>query len=722
MILLGILFCLIPAILFIVMSPKLYNATTSILVDPRQGRSLSIDVAGNNLSSDTAQMESQIKLVSSQTVLKRVVEVEKLLNDPEFGVPAPGFFGRILSVVLGSVPQSSKNDRVAVSVDALAKNISIKRPERTYVIDIQMSSQEAEKAARLANAVAKAYMDDSVDSRNQAVNFESEWVRDRLVDLRDKLKNAEARVEDYKEQNKIFDAGGKLVNDEQINNVSNEIVLARTKTAETRARFDQIQRLMRSGKGLDSLGEAQKSGALEKLRTQAADIGRLEANLRTTLGPRHPQYQEVQQQAADTKALINQELARIASATEADYQVAKTGEASLEKELERLKAISATTNLSRPKLRELEREVEAQRAAFEKFTKIRDSIQQQGIDTPVARIIAPASVPDAPSSPRKVPILALALAAGAGLGMALALVAESLSRRRDGQPQQRPVDGISSIAPATKNKPASAGQSRKKGWLSWFSKSPNDAPRDAAQGRAYFHPHTFIPAFQQPYSTSELDIVNNQPESPFTLAVLELCFSILQKAKIENRSSRGPVYVVLTSLENGAGKTTLAGNLGQAAAAAGVRTLLVDADTATARLSFYGIDRGTPGLISIMGRPRLAFSMRMGASDIGKNGHLFVLPATEGGQATSSRLPQVLPQLLRGELEQNFDLVLIDSGIAGGTLSAADFTRSIDQVLLVCSDPGVDVAALKLVASALAVDANSITTIAMGGSRQAKAA
>ncbi len=692
-VILGIALCLIPAIAYILLSPKLYSATTSLLIDPRQGRGLGAEAASTNLFSDTGQIESQIKLVSSQTVLKRVVAAEKLLNDPEFGVVSSGLLSRMLSVVSGAVPSTSKSNDIASTTEALSKAISVKRPERTYVIDIQLASQNAEKSARLANAVARAYMDDSVEARNNAVNFESEWVRDRLADIQEKLKAADARIHDYKQQNKFFDASGKSVNDEQINSLSNEIITARARTAETRARFEQIQKLLRGGKGLDTLVDAQKSTVLEKLRTQAADIARQEANLRTTLGPRHPQYLEIQQQAADTKSLITEELKRIANSTSVDFQVAKEGEASLEKELERLRSISDANNQTRPKLRELEREAESHRAAFEKFSKVRDTIQQQGADAPVARVIAPATVPDFAYSPRKIPILALGLASGIGLGLALALMAESLSRKQGDSRYAR------SASVARPNQEPSSSFS---GLNLWKYRKKSNIFSDALKIKTNsLKAEMHIVAFAPTSSKRAMRIVSENKNSAYYQSVADLCSSIMTQ---KNHESTPPVFVVLTSLKAGTGKTTLVSNLGLMAAAAGIRTLLIDTDAVNAKLSFYAIDNGVAGLISAFGRLRLVFKLKA-------NLPLYILPSSEGGQETSARLPNMLPQLLRGDIDANFDLVLIDSGVVGQNKLLQTYSDTVDQVLLVENCPELEVDTVMLAAQNLKVNPSILSLI-----------
>ena len=692
----------LPAILYIMAAPSLYSATTSILIDPRQGRSLSVETPGI-VSADAGQLESQLKLVTSQTVLRRVVENEKLLADPEFGPQPPGLLRRILSVIGRSDPSGNPQDRIDAAVDALGKNISVRRSERTYVIDIQVSARDAAKSARLANAIAKAYMEDASEARSEVVRVETDYVRDRMVNLQGKLQEAEARVAAYKEKNRIFDASGKLVNDEQITNLSNSIVIARTRTAEAKSRLDQVQRVIRNGKGIESLSEAQKAPTLDRLRGQFADIVRLEANLRTTLGPRHPQLLEVQQQAADTRRLVTEELRRVAGALENEHQVAKNAEANLEVELERLRTLAGTTNQSLPQLRELERNVDAQRSAFDKLSKAGDTISQQGADTPVARVIAMALPPDAPSSPRKLPILGIALTAGLGFGIGAALLAESGARRRSTPGHRR---GAGQGAPAWPG--PLRGFDRQGARLRRLLARLNPFRRRAAslQSGGGLSSPAHVPAFRPERIQSPYTAAIDDPTSRFAGAIRSLAATQLADTPFGGAADGATRFVYVTSVEAGVGKSVVTSNLAYAAAASGARILIIDANLDNPTLSMLGSEGGSLGLIPALGRMRPAFALETSA------GSLFLLSASEGDAATAERLAKVLPHYLEGDVDRNFDLVIID-GASIARRDADDFPGSADRILLIGAPDIAAPASIAMAARALGCEPNLIMPVAI---------
>jgi polysaccharide biosynthesis transport protein len=140
---------------------------------------------------------------------------------------------------------------------------------------------------------------------------------------------------------------------------------------------------------------------IERLRTQQADSEREVARLRETLGARHPALVEAQAQNARVKSLIRDELTRIQTGIEAEYNAARANAASLEHQIDQLKAQSNVTSQKLVPLKQLEREVEVLRASYDRFAKIQDTLTQQESESPPARVVATARPPLSPSSPRR---------------------------------------------------------------------------------------------------------------------------------------------------------------------------------------------------------------------------------------------------------------------------------------------------------------------------------
>jgi succinoglycan biosynthesis transport protein ExoP len=429
MVILSVIGCVAAGALYYTFAPRAYSASAVLLLDPHLGRGLGADPVQPGYVSDTSAIDSQVKLLTSQGVLKRVADSEHLEKDPDFN----GENRSLLSRLLGPARPPGE----AVDLIALAEKITIKRPERTYVVEVQATASSGEKAANLANAVVRSYNEDQIAARVQAAENDSRWVRQKLAGLEMQIRAAENKVESYKSANRIVSTEGLRSNEQQVADLTKELGTARARASEAKARLDQVQRIAKQGR-IEASADALKSPVIERLRTQQADSERELARLSETLGARHPALVETQAQNTKLKGLIRDELTRIQTGIESEYNAARANAASLEHQIDQLKGQSNVTSQKLVPLRQLEREVEVLRASYDRFAKIQDTLTQQESESPPARTIATARPPLSPSNPRRLVVALLALGGGLFLGLALALLSEHSARSRYAGAAERP--------------------------------------------------------------------------------------------------------------------------------------------------------------------------------------------------------------------------------------------------------------------------------------------
>jgi uncharacterized protein involved in exopolysaccharide biosynthesis len=155
--------------------------------------------------------------------------------------------------------------------------------------------------------------------------------------------------------------------------------------------------------------------------------------LTSELGPQHPYVINARAQVRTAQRLVMEEIARIAAAAENDYQRALANEHSLAASFSALKQQAAETSLAFVKLRELEREADANRAVYESFLgRARETGEQERLDSVNVRILSKAEPPLDRSWPPSRIVLALgALVAGLLGGIGIAYVAELAGQRSD---------------------------------------------------------------------------------------------------------------------------------------------------------------------------------------------------------------------------------------------------------------------------------------------------
>ena len=180
------------ALVYAFTSTPLYTATADLALDSRKIQAFKNNeqVVGDN-SLDSSQVESEVEILRSESVALAVVKDQKLIDDPDFVDTRPGLF----AMLFGGGPNQELRTRVAVST--LEGNLSVRRVGLTHVLEISYRSPDREKAARIANAFAQAYVTEQLKTKYEAARRASSWLQERIAELRNESGTAARAVEDY---------------------------------------------------------------------------------------------------------------------------------------------------------------------------------------------------------------------------------------------------------------------------------------------------------------------------------------------------------------------------------------------------------------------------------------------------------------------------------------------------------------------------------------------
>src|SRR5262249_41836236 len=114
------------------------------------------------------------------------------------------------------------------------------------VISVNFESEDPNKAARIANAIADSYIATTLDSKIKSTKMLSQWLQDRLSELRTQALDADRALQDYKIANNLIATGkGSSPNSEALSTLDTQLSNARLAVAEAKARLDRIQQMGR---------------------------------------------------------------------------------------------------------------------------------------------------------------------------------------------------------------------------------------------------------------------------------------------------------------------------------------------------------------------------------------------------------------------------------------------------------------------------------------------
>lgn len=189
---------------YVITVPKLYSASTVLLIETRKMQSVQPRQSEDG-PADAFSVASQAEVMKSEKIANKVIDDLQLLEDPEFVDTDPTIFQSILGLFAspGEEEEASQATLRHAVLTSFLNSIWISRVGSTYVFEIRFTSTRPEKAARIANAIADAYIADSLEVKIEAGRRLAEWLQERLGELSSQVETAELAVAEFKAKTNI---------------------------------------------------------------------------------------------------------------------------------------------------------------------------------------------------------------------------------------------------------------------------------------------------------------------------------------------------------------------------------------------------------------------------------------------------------------------------------------------------------------------------------------
>jgi len=627
-----------------------YTATAQLYVDPRELQLVDRELTprAQDVSGMSMVVESQARLITSNSVLLQVIQQAGLDKDPEFG--GGGDAKSLTSSLLGLLglqfraPSSADTKEVQLAaLDALNKHITIRKTEKSFIVDIEVWSTDPAKAAMLANTLTSTFLLDSRNSQALAARRATSELSGRLKELRERLRTAETALATYKAQNNFVGTQDSLISDQQLSSSNQRLSAARAATMDAQARLDQIEANKRTAADAGAIPEALQSPTIANLRAQYADARKKYAEQTAELGPRHPALRQTEKQVEDLKHTINEEIERFALSAKNDLTRARDYEASLNRALEMQKRQSLQLSQAAVRLRELEREADASRDVYQSFLKrSRETEEQETLNTSAARVIGEATVPQRRSFPPAMSLFAMIGFLFGGLAAACWFVAAE--HLFNGASAPEPILRKRMPAPDTSKPPLEAAAPA----LALVEKPLIARLQEADVIRT-------LGAILATGSGVDLTRVGWPTLRPgFPLTTLLNALRDMRAATARRAGGKTMPVIALVGAGQTAGRSVTALNFALAAARDGSRVLMIDAD------------HGAHALSNKVNRPGKNEPGKLGWLSVGSkatreiktvNG-VSVLPATEGDAAKATEATR--KAIAQARAAGGYDLVVLD--------------------------------------------------------------
>jgi capsular exopolysaccharide synthesis family protein len=538
---------------------------------------------------------------------------------------------------LGDHPDFKDSDD---PIQDLLDAVDVEPVPKTRLVWVYVRSNDRNLAEEICAAWTELFVQRNMDELNQGVKDGLEWMEKERDKAAERMRDAEHALLEFRKQNNriaLSTEEKQNVVTSQIEELSREQAEASAQAARARAEHDSLVGVARKLKDPQQLSLVVDSPLMESLRAKFGELRTEKQALSDRKGPLHPEMKEVDTRAADVESQIHAEVNAEIGRRKAMLELAEGKERGIEATIERITA-SALNDSEEAEYNLLRQQKES---AEQIYSLLTDKIQEMGVTTSLkennVRIIDPAEAKDDPVEPNYARNILVAILAGLLAGVSLALFFDymdtTIKTREEVEALGIPFLGIIPSVPGLQGE----------GW-------------DVARERYLY--------------------AANYPKSAFA----EFCRNIRTSVNFSAREDgKPPRRLLITSAGPREGKTTSSINLGITFAATGRRVCLVDADLRRPSLH-HAFGKGNElGFSSLINNTHGTDAVVQATPQEG----LFVVPSGPRPPNPAELLGSAACRAALDRLNDEFDLVIIDSPPVVAVTDAVVLSADVDGVILV---------------------------------------
>lgn len=641
----------------------IYQATTRLVIEKENPNVVSIEEVMAVDASGSDYYQTQYKIIESRTVAREVIRRLHLDKSEEF-FPKPGddLISNLKRSIWETIAVSkeaiasllrTENEKVTAEVSeeyqpdsslvsAFIDRIEVSPIRNSRLVDVNFQAKDPVMATKIVNTLARAYIDQNLETKLAAVQDAVKWLHTRIAEEREKVEKAEQALLRYKEEHSIvtdFSSGVEMVTAQKLAQLNTQVVEAESQRVEAETRYKQAAAMAGSPDMLGSIPEVLKNELIRQIKSMEVELYKRMSELSKKYGQKHPRMVAIESELKSLQKRKSQEVNRVINSLRNEYRVALAREESLKGALARQKKESLDLNKKAIAYSVLNRESESARHMYDLLIKrFKETTLTEDMRTGNIRIIDRAEMPGTPVKPKKKLNLILAIIVGLVMGVGLAFFFEYLDN--------------------TIKIPEDVKQHLKIPYL-------GPIPLLQLERESKGHPG------DDRYP--EL-ITLNSPKSTASESYRGIRTNILLSA-----AGSAPQIILISSAGPGEGKTITTANLAVTMAQAGSKVIVLDCDMRRPKMhKVFGMTRNRGMSNLLVGNDSVEGIILH--TDIP---NLDIIPCGPIPPNPSEMLGSDRMAALLGTLRKHYNHILIDSSPSTAVTDAVVLSKSVDGIVLV---------------------------------------
>ncbi|RRV20558.1 polysaccharide biosynthesis tyrosine autokinase [Pseudomonas sp. s199] len=420
------------AVLLSRMTP-IYKAVTSVIIEVKGTPVVSFQPA-NAPTEVSEYLQTQLSLIQSRGVAEKVVRDLELTEHPEFDLrqqPGPLIdIGGMLDAIMGEEPEPLTEAQIMDhATQVFMDRTTVWVEGKSQLVYLSVAMADKLMAAQAANHLATSYIEAQLEAKVEMSMTAASWMNTRLVDLRQNLKDSEDRLQAYLDAEGLVDMDGVgTISANELSLTGDRMIDARRQRAEAESQFRQVESMRDQGwERLASVPAVLGHPLIQQFKADRAHARSRVEDLSRRYGDRHPAMQSARSDLNAATASLRQQVEQVVASIERSYQLAVANENSLRASFNDNKEQIQDISRKEFKVRDLQREVEANRALYDTFmTRLQETTATSDLSSTNARIVDEAIPPAQASEPNTRLFMVVALFLALVVGIAQAIIREIL--------------------------------------------------------------------------------------------------------------------------------------------------------------------------------------------------------------------------------------------------------------------------------------------------------
>ncbi|MFH0933254.1 MAG: polysaccharide biosynthesis tyrosine autokinase [Nitrospirota bacterium] len=415
------------------LATPIYRSTATIKIDRENLQVLKFEDIYKIERTEDDYYQTQYKILKSRNLAKRVIRSMKLGENPEFA-GNDKLSHKVASVPLDNVSRQNMHEDINKRfVDSFLGNVTITPEQRSRLVKVSFDSHDPELSAKVANEIAKSYIQFSIESRFEATQQASDWLKEQLDDMKAKVERSEESLNKYAADNRIIfltegetteakTIQGQNIITRKLAELSTVLVQATSDRISKEALYREAQR----GEG-GLLSVVQGNPLIQTLKKEYASKEVEYYQLSKKFKPEYPKMVRLKEEMDKIEARINIETRKMVSSIKKDYETAQRRENSLRSTLENYQKEALDLNDRMVQYQILRREADTNRELYNGLLqRLKETGISASLTTSNIQVLDWAEVQQSPCKPRKKRNLLLAIITGLFGGIGLAFFVEYL--------------------------------------------------------------------------------------------------------------------------------------------------------------------------------------------------------------------------------------------------------------------------------------------------------